>query len=447
MTEKRRDKKGRLLRKGESQREDGRYMYRYMDYGGEYQVVYSWRLVETDPHPSGKKKEEALRTKEKQIEENNKNLISNISANMTLNELFEHYVKMQERRKKVKKRTAENYKGIWNKNMGWLPIAVMPIWEIRRTHILDAYQEMQDNGVGNGSIILIHKILNAMFNYAESEDMVRRNYAKGCTKELGIYNRKRESLTIEQQENFLEFIRNSPNLGWYYNMFVFFLETACRGGEALGLTWSDVDFKKRFIKIDHQLIYEVDEKGDRRYQITDPKTIKSIRRIPLSMRAVEALRMQKIQMQRAGLLDNHRVDGYSNFVFLRDNGLLLNINRLDLLIHSIIYEYNAIQVAEAIKADTEPELLPNISTHILRHTACTRMAERGMDQRTLQEIMGHQNLAITMKVYNHVDDRRMRDEMDKIDALRYEEDRTRGIYTENTQNETGFGSTIIRICQ
>ena len=60
----------------------------------------------------------------------------------------------------------------------------------------------------------------------------------------------------------------------------------------------------------------------------------------------------------------------------------------------------------------------NISTHILRHTACTRMAEKGMDQRTLQEIMGHQNLALTMKVYNHVDEKRMRDEMDKLDAVR-----------------------------
>ena len=51
---------------------------------------------------------------------------------------------------------------------------------------------------------------------------------------------------------------------------------------------------------------------------------------------------------------------------------------------------------------------------ILRHTACTRMAEAGMDQRTLQEIMGHSNLAITMKVYNHVDDKRMRDEIEKF---------------------------------
>ena len=45
------------------------------------------------------------------------------------------------------------------------------------------------------------------------------------------------------------------------------------------------------------------------------------------------------------------------------------------------------------------------------------MAEKGMDQRTLQEIMGHQNLALTMKGYSYVDEKRMRVEMDKLDAV------------------------------
>ena len=193
----------------------------------------------------------------------------------------------------------------------------------------------------------------------------------------------------------------------------FFLETGCRCGEGIGLTWSDVDFYKRFIKIDHQLIYELDEDGKLCFQATEPKTIKSIRRVPLSQKALQALKMQK-----AGLLENHIVDGYSDFVFLREDGKLLTAGRMDMLIHRIVYECNAVKIANAIKADTELELLPNSSTHILRHTACTRMAEQGMDQRTLQEVMGHQNLALTMKVYNHVNDKRMRDEMDKIDAAR-----------------------------
>lgn len=57
---------------------------------------------------------------------------------------------------------------------------------------------MLEDGVGNGSITLMHKVLSAMFNHALSEDYIRRNYAHGCTKELGIYNNKRDALTQAQ---------------------------------------------------------------------------------------------------------------------------------------------------------------------------------------------------------------------------------------------------------
>lgn len=54
MPEKRKDNKGRILREGEVQRSDGKYMYRYTDAGGERRAVYSWRLVESDKVPDGK---------------------------------------------------------------------------------------------------------------------------------------------------------------------------------------------------------------------------------------------------------------------------------------------------------------------------------------------------------------------------------------------------------
>ncbi len=48
MSEKRRDNKNRVLRGGESQRKDGRYMYKYVDNAGNVKYVYSWKLVKTD---------------------------------------------------------------------------------------------------------------------------------------------------------------------------------------------------------------------------------------------------------------------------------------------------------------------------------------------------------------------------------------------------------------
>ena len=53
---KRRDKKNRVLHSGEIQLSNGRYRYKYVNFDGKENYVYSWRLVDTDPTPSGKKK-------------------------------------------------------------------------------------------------------------------------------------------------------------------------------------------------------------------------------------------------------------------------------------------------------------------------------------------------------------------------------------------------------
>ncbi len=48
------------------------------------------------------------------------------------------------------------------------------------------------------------------------------------------------------------------------------------------------------------------------------------------------------------------------------------------------------------------ELLPRISAHNLRHTACTNMARQGMSIKVLQYLMGHAHSDVTMDVYNHI---------------------------------------------
>lgn len=63
MSEKRRERKNRVLRNGESQRKDGIYMYKYNDANGEVKYFYSWRLDKNDSTPVGKKYELSLRKK------------------------------------------------------------------------------------------------------------------------------------------------------------------------------------------------------------------------------------------------------------------------------------------------------------------------------------------------------------------------------------------------
>lgn len=65
---KRTDNKGRVLRKGESQRKNGKYVYTYYDLSNIRKYVYSWRLEETDIQPEGKRSKLSLRELERMIQ-------------------------------------------------------------------------------------------------------------------------------------------------------------------------------------------------------------------------------------------------------------------------------------------------------------------------------------------------------------------------------------------
>ena len=92
MSEKRRDSKNHVLRTGESQRKDGRYLYKYVDADGKPQSVYSWKLVATDKVPAGKRDCIALRDKEREIQKNLADGISTANGKLTVKELFDKYL-------------------------------------------------------------------------------------------------------------------------------------------------------------------------------------------------------------------------------------------------------------------------------------------------------------------------------------------------------------------
>ena len=85
MKEKRRDSKGRILHTGESQRTDGKYLYKYVDAFGNTKYVYAWRLTPTDPTPKGKREKPSLRELEQQIRRDIEDGIDSTGKKMTGN--------------------------------------------------------------------------------------------------------------------------------------------------------------------------------------------------------------------------------------------------------------------------------------------------------------------------------------------------------------------------
>jgi len=87
----RKDNKGRLLKTGESQRKDGRYVYKYQDKSGKSKFLYSWRLTDTDPIPKGKQLKKSLRELEKELQRDIMDEIDSSGKKMVLWQLYEKH--------------------------------------------------------------------------------------------------------------------------------------------------------------------------------------------------------------------------------------------------------------------------------------------------------------------------------------------------------------------
>lgn len=119
-------------------------------------------------------------------------------------------------------------------------------------------------------------------------------------------------------------------------------------------------------------------------------------------------------MMLTGRRSEAKIDGYTGFLFVTKNGTVYAVSAINFILNNIVKKYNKMEQEKASKEKRNTEYLPHISSHILRHTACTRMAEQGMDVKVLQYIMGHSDVGVTMNVYNHVDKTRVENEMHKI---------------------------------
>ena len=190
-------------------------------------------------------------------------------------------------------------------------------------------------------------------------------------------------LTPEQEERLLAFMEKDKIYSKYYDEVVLLLETGLRISEFCGLT-THIDMQNRILNIDHQLLKD-SEIG---YYIETPKTKNGKRELPLTERAYQAI--QRILKNR-GKAQPLIVGGYSNFLFLNREGLPKVAGNYEGMVRGLIKKYN--------KYHTDK--LPNITPHSFRHTYCTNMANRGMNPNTLQYLMGHANITMTLGYYAH----------------------------------------------
>lgn len=395
MSEKRRDNRNRVLRYGESQRPDGRYQFKYQDNDGKVKFVYSWRLDKNDRTPAGKKRELSLREKEKQIEHDLFDCIVPNGGNMTVLELVKKYVSLKTG---VRHNTEANYNFVIN------IIAKEDFGRMRidKVHLSDAKAwliKLQKDGRGYSTIHSIRGVVRPAFQMAVDDDLIRKNpFAFELATVVVNDSVTREAITRAQEREFLRFIQEDKHFCKYYDGIYILFNTGLRISEFCGLTIGDIDFKEMRINIDHQL----QRKRNMEYVIEDTKTSSGTRFVPMTPEVAECFR--RILANRARPKVEPMVDGYTGFLFLDKNGMPMVALHWEKYFKHILDKYNSIYKVQ----------LPRITPHVCRHTFCSKMAKSGMNPKTLQYIMGHSDISVTLNTYSHVGFEDAREELSRV---------------------------------
>ena len=395
----RRDAKNRVLRPGECVRANGKYQYKY-HIDGKPHFVYSWKLEPTDKLPKGKQPCLSLRELEKQINTELAVLSNIVDGQMTVCELVDRYLKTKTG---VRQSTKQGYVTVQR----LLAKEKFGSQKIRNVKTSDAklflIKLQQEDGKSYSTIHNVRGVLRPAFQMAVDDDILVKN-PFGFQLQTVLVNDSvtREALTKDQMRKFLKFIHDDVVYCKYYEVVYILFHTGMRISEFCGLTLRDIDLQNKTVNIDHQL----QRTADMRYIIVETKTDAGKRKIPITDDV--AAMFQAIIEDREAPAVEKIIDGYSGFLFYDKEGKPLVAMHWQNRFNNMVKRYNDIYRIQ----------MPNITPHVCRHTYCSNQAKAGMNPKTLQYLMGHSDISVTMNVYTHVNFDDAEEELRRMEEFR-----------------------------
>src|SRR5699024_9017098 len=168
-----------------------------------------------------------------------------------------------------------------------------------------------------------------------------------------------------------------------YAMFQVLAFSGLRRGELFGLQWRDIDFSKKTLTVNRNLIYNEMEKE---FQFSTPKTKSSRREIGLDQTTLHILLRWRNFQREFFLGRGINTSSPNQLVFTSENN------------HYITDAY----LRRIIKRITKNNNLPHITVHGFRHTHCSLLFEAGIDMQNVKNRLGHRDIQTNMNIYAHV---------------------------------------------
>lgn len=366
------DLRGKELGEGIYQQPNGTYCARFVDRFGKRKSKRSKKLQEVRQWLA----DATYINEHSDIEQ---------ATSMIIDAWFEYWIDVK--RKTVRPNTVRNYTERYYKNIQKV-LGKKLLTEVKPIHCQKVFTNMADEGYRTSTIYQTRIALFNMLEFAKENDVILNNPCKKSVKsDIGRPSQKKEALTIDIQKKFLEQAKGQS----YENQYRFILQTGLRTGELVGLRWEDVDFKNKTVKIQRSMEYRYSV-GE--WRVGEPKSKSGYRIIPLTDEAVRILLAQKEKNKKIKIISTE----WSEYIFLCRKGKPVKNSTYDTALFKIC----------------EKAGINKFSMHVLRHTFATRCIEGGMMPKTLQKILGHSNIGITMNLYVHITEEEKQKEIDRV---------------------------------
>lgn len=308
------------------------------------------------------------------------------------------------KKRDIKPKTFERYECIYRNYIKGSEIANIPLYKFKLNNLQAYYNRLSDNGKSPSIIKTINEKLKSSMIDAEKNGYIEKNYCQlvNLPKEKRK-EKKIEVFSVDQQNDFLEIIKGHE----FEILFLLAIGTGLRRGELLALRWSDIDFENKTINVDSNIqqayIFE-DEETKRLEKIEqEPKTINSFRTVPIPSKVLDKLQEHKQKQEQYKLAFQERyID--NDFVICDKYGKALDVKRPTRMFYSI-------QKKMGIPEDEK------IKFHGLRKTYATRLFEKEVPPKTVQMLLGHSEISITLDIYTQVMENKKVEAIEKIDDI------------------------------
>lgn len=247
--------------------------------------------------------------------------------------------------------------------------------------------KLQKDGRGYRTIHSVRGVVRPAFQMAVDDDLIRKNPFEFQLATVVVNDSvTREAITRKQERAFLQFVKEAKHFCRYYDGIYILFKTGLRISEFVGLTLADVDLKNRKLVVDHQL----QRKRNMEYVIEDTKTTCGTREILMTEDVYECF--QRIIQNRPKPQSEPMIGGKCGFLYSDKNGMPMVALHWEKYFQHICQKYNSIYKVQ----------MPKVTPHVCRHTFCSNMAKSGMNPKTLQYLMGHSDIGVTLNTYTHL---------------------------------------------